>query len=284
MNNVYRLLISCIDKQGLVAIISAKIAEISGNIVEAHQYVDTDNKVFFIRIEIESNSLAYSFDKFKKTFIKFAKIHNMQVKITNASELKRILILGSKLSHCVADLLHRNHENKLQGKIVGIIANHNKLAKLSSWYNIPFECIPTNKNTKHKDLQDTFIASKYFNPDVIVLARYMQIIPANMCKFYQNRIINIHHSFLPSFVGANPYQKAANRGVKLIGATCHYITNELDAGAIIEQGTIRVSHNHNADIMEENGQDIEKVTLAKGLQYHLQDRIFIYNNKTIIFS
>ncbi len=284
MNNVYRLLISCSDKKGLVAIISAKIAKIGGNIVEAHQYVDIANKMFFIRIEIEANSLPCAFDEFRDTFIKFAKTHNMQLKITDANKLKRILILGSKSSHCVADLLHRNHENKLQGKIVGIISNHNKLAKLSSWYNMPFKYIPVNKKTKDKDLQQTFIASKEFNPDVIVLARYMQIIPTNMCKFYKNSIINIHHSFLPSFVGANPYQRAANRGVKLIGATCHYITNKLDDGAIIEQGTIRVSHHHNAGIMEENGQDIEKITLAKGLQYHLQDRIFIHNNKTIIFS
>ncbi|SMN11501.1 Formyltetrahydrofolate deformylase [uncultured Candidatus Thioglobus sp.] len=275
--NVYRLLISCPDAHGLVAKVSQFIFEQNGNIKEAHHHLDEENQRFFMRIEIESNSLSCSFEKFRSGFKVIAKKYQMAWQLSDASKLKRVLIMGSKSSHCVADLLHRGHESELEGQIVGVLSNHNRLSKLASWYEMDFKQVTT-------EAAELMTAVDAFTPDVIVLARYMQIIPEEMCKKYHGKIINIHHSFLPSFVGANPYRRAAERGVKLIGATCHYVTDELDQGPIIEQDVLRVKHSDSAEDMKKMGQDIEKITLAKGLQYHLEDRVLTCNNKTVVFD
>ena len=192
--------------------------------------------------------------------------------------------MGSNSSHCVADLLHRHHENELEGEIVGVLSNHNKLANLASWYEVDFKQVEVHPESKAADIVKMNQAIDDFEPDVVVLARYMQIVPEELCQKYQNRIINIHHSFLPSFVGANPYARAAERGVKLIGATCHYVTANLDEGPIIEQDVVRVDHADTAEDMKKMGQDVEKITLAKGLKYHLEDRVLTCNNKTVVFS
>ena len=165
-----------------------------------------------------------------------------------------------------------------------VLSNHDKLSKLASWYDVAFKKVSINQDTKVADMKKMMQVVEGFNPDVIVLARYMQIIPEEMCAEYSGKIINIHHSFLPSFVGANPYARAAERGVKLIGATCHYVTANLDEGPIIEQDVVRVDHGDSADDMKKMGQDVEKITLAKGLKYHLEDRVLTCNNKTIVFS
>jgi len=282
--NVYRLLISCPDAHGLVAKVSQFIFEYDGNIKEAHHHLDDENKRFFMRIEIESSSLNCSLDKFRRAFVSVADKYKMDWRMSDASQLKRILIMGSKSSHCVADLLHRHHEKELEGEIVGVLSNHDKLSKLASWYDVLFKQVSINDSTKTADIASMTQAVSTFNPDVIVLARYMQIIPGDLCDKYSGKIINIHHSFLPSFVGANPYARAAERGVKLIGATCHYVTANLDEGPIIEQDVVRVNHADSADDMKKMGQDIEKITLAKGLQYHLEDRVLTCNNKTVVFS
>jgi formyltetrahydrofolate deformylase len=282
--NVYRLLISCPDAHGLVAKVSQFIFEYDGNIKEAHHHLDDENKRFFMRIEIESSSLNCSLDKFRRAFVSVADKYKMDWRMSDASQLKRILIMGSKSSHCVADLLHRHHEKELEGEIVGVLSNHDKLSKLASWYDVLFKQVSINDSTKTADIASMTQAISAFNPDVIVLARYMQIIPGDLCDKYSGKIINIHHSFLPSFVGANPYARAAERGVKLIGATCHYVTANLDEGPIIEQDVVRVNHADSADDMKKMGQDIEKITLAKGLQYHLEDRVLTCNNKTVVFS
>nr|ACX30517.1 formyltetrahydrofolate hydrolase [uncultured Candidatus Thioglobus sp.] len=282
--NVYRLLISCPDAHGLVAKVSQFIFEYDGNIKEAHHHLDDENKRFFMRIEIESSSLNCSLDKFRRAFVSVADKYKMDWRMSDASQLKRILIMGSKSSHCVADLLHRHHEKELEGEIVGVLSNHDKLSKLASWYDVHFKQVSINDSTKTADIASMTQAVSTFNPDVIVLARYMQIIPGDLCDKYSGKIINIHHSFLPSFVGANPYARAAERGVKLIGATCHYVTANLDEGPIIEQDVVRVDHADSADDMKKMGQDIEKITLAKGLQYHLEDRVLTCNNKTVVFS
>ena len=282
--SVYRLLISCPDTHGLVAIVSQFILEFNGNIKEAHHHLDEQNQHFFMRIEIESNSISCSLDEFRAAFLIVAERCNMVWRLSDAAQLKRVLIMGSNASHCVADLLHRGHEDELEGQIVGVLSNHDKLSKLASWYDVAFEKVSIAKATKEADMTEMMQAVDRFNPDVIVLARYMQIIPEEMCTKYSGNIINIHHSFLPSFVGANPYARAAERGVKLIGATCHYVTANLDEGPIIEQDVVRVDHGDSADDMKKMGQDVEKITLAKGLQYHLEDRVLVCNNKTIVFS
>ncbi|BAS68051.1 formyltetrahydrofolate deformylase [Bathymodiolus septemdierum thioautotrophic gill symbiont] len=281
--SIYRLLISCPDAHGLVAKVSQFIFNQEGNIKEAHHHLDEQNKRFFMRIEIESN-MACSLEEFKQAFVVLAKQYQMNWQMSDASQLKRILIMGSKSSHCVADLLHRGLENELEGKIVGLLSNHDKLKKIASWYAVDFKKVPINKESKEVDMAKMMNAVDAFAPDVIVLARYMQIIPKSMCEKYAGKIINIHHSFLPSFAGASPYKRAAERGVKLIGATCHYVTSELDEGPIIEQDVLRVNHSDSAQEMQKMGQDIEKITLAKGLQYHLQDRVLTCNNKTVVFN
>ncbi|VVM20194.1 Formyltetrahydrofolate deformylase (EC [uncultured Gammaproteobacteria bacterium] len=236
-----------------------------------------------MRIEIESN-LACSFTEFQQEFAQLAQKYQMNWQMNDASKLKRVLIMGSKSSHCVADLLHRGHESEMEAQIIGVLSNHDKLKKLASWYDVDFKKVAIHKNTKEIDMATMMSTVDAFQPDVIVLARYMQIIPKAMCDKYSGKIINIHHSFLPSFAGSNPYKRAAQRGVKLIGATCHYVTSELDEGPIIEQDVLRVSHSDSVQEMQKMGQDIEKVTLAKGLQYHLEDRVLTCNNKTVVFS
>ncbi|SFV77870.1 Formyltetrahydrofolate deformylase [hydrothermal vent metagenome] len=282
--SVYRLLISCPDAHGLVAKVSQFIFEHNGNIKEAHHHLDDQNKRFFMRIEIESSSLSCSMDEFRTDFSSLGDQYKMAWHMNDTAKLKRILIMGSKSSHCVADLLHRGHELELEGEIIGVLSNHQRLSKLASWYDVPFKQVSISKDAKESDIAKMSEAVDEFDPDVIVLARYMQIIPEDMCKQYEGKIINIHHSFLPSFVGANPYARAAERGVKLIGATCHYVTANLDEGPIIEQDVVRVDHADSADDMKKMGQDIEKITLAKGLQYHLEDRVLTCKNKTIVFS
>ena len=282
--SVYRLLISCPDAHGLVAQVSQFIFEHNGNIKEAHHHLDDLNKRFFMRIEIESSSLSCSIEGFQADFGIIANTYDMVWHLSDNLKLKRILIMGSKSSHCVADLLHRGHENELEGEIVGVLSNHQRLSKISNWYDVPFKQVSIETDTKVEDIATMTQAVVEFNPDVVVLARYMQIIPQDLCKQFEGKIINIHHSFLPSFVGANPYKRAAERGVKLIGATCHYVTANLDEGPIIEQDVIRVDHADSADDMKKMGQDVEKITLAKGLQYHLEDRVLVCNNKTIVFS
>ncbi|SFV85756.1 Formyltetrahydrofolate deformylase [hydrothermal vent metagenome] len=281
--SIYRLVISCPDAHGLVAKVSQFIFEKNGNIKEAHHHLDDLNKRFFMRIEIENN-LDCSLGDFKQAFALLAEEYQMVWQMNDATTLKRILIMGSKSSHCVADLLHRGHENELEGEIIGVLSNHDKLAKIASWYGVDFKKVPINKDSKKADMAKMMDAVDVFKPDVIVLARYMQIIPKSMCDKYQGKIINIHHSFLPSFAGASPYKRASERGVKLIGATCHYVTSELDEGPIIEQDVLRVNHSDSVKTMQKMGQDVEKITLAKGLQYHLEDRVLTCNNKTIVFA
>ncbi|HIF47333.1 formyltetrahydrofolate deformylase [Candidatus Thioglobus sp.] len=282
--SVYRLLISCPDAHGLVAVVSQFILTHNGNIKEAHHHLDEPNKRFFMRIEIEASSISCSLEELKQIFRTLATQYDMSWQINDAAKLKRILIMGSKSSHCVADLLHRDHEKELEGEVVGVLSNHQRLGKIASWYDVDFKQVEINTNTKDADIAKMTKAVDLFNPDVIVLARYMQIIPKDLCEKYAGKIINIHHSFLPSFVGANPYKRAADRGVKLIGATCHYVTADLDEGPIIEQDVIRVDHGNSSDNMKKMGQDVEKITLAKGLQYHLEDRVLTCNNKTIVFN
>lgn len=180
--------------------------------------------------------------------------------------------------------MYRWHEKDLPGEIVCVIANHEDLRSMVEWYQIPFHYVPVTPETKAQAFAESERLAAHYEADVVVLARYMQILPPQMCRDYAGKVINIHHSFLPSFVGAKPYHQAYERGVKLIGATCHYVTEELDAGPIIEQDVIRVSHAHSIEEMRRQGRDVEKTALARGLRFHLEDRVIIHGNKTVVFS
>lgn len=284
MTHVYRLVISCPDQVGIVANVAQYIAEQGGSIVEANHHTDADQGWFFMRHEILASSLMYGIEEFEKGFQAIADAFEMEWYISDSQRPKRIALFASKESHCLADLLYRWHENDLPGEVVCVIANHNDLKSMVDWYNVPFHHVPVTPESKKQAFAETEVLIEQYNVDVVVLARYMQILPPQMCEDYAGQVINIHHSFLPSFVGAKPYHQASDRGVKLIGATCHYVTEMLDAGPIIEQDVIRVNHSHSIDDMKRLGRDVEKTVLSRGLRFHLEDRVLIHGNKTVVFA
>ncbi len=284
MEHTYRLLISCPDKVGIVAKVSQFISDHKGWLTEASYHSEADSGWFFMRNEIRADSLDLNLQQFTAAFESIAREYQMRWFITDSTAPKKIVILASHASHCLADILYRWHSGELHCEIAAVIANHDNLRSMVEWHDIPFHYIPVDKGNKqrHFDQVETLL-SKY-QAQTIVLARYMQILPSALCQQYQGQVINIHHSFLPSFVGANPYYQAYDRGVKLIGATCHYVTADLDQGPIIEQDVERVSHRHNKDDLVRLGRDVEKIVLARGLRYHLEDRVVIHGNKTVIFD
>jgi len=284
MSHVYRLVISCPDQVGIVAKVADYIAGQGGSILEANHHTDSTNGWFFMRHEILASSLSTTLAQFEKGFEVIAKGFDMQWYVSDSEKPKKIALFASKESHCLADLLHRWHEGELPGEVVCVIANHDDLRSMVEWYKVPFHHVPVTPDTKPKAFAETEALAKKYDADMIVLARYMQILPPQMCSDYAGQVINIHHSFLPSFVGAKPYHQANQRGVKLIGATCHYVTQDLDEGPIIEQDVIRISHSQTIDDMKRLGRDVEKTVLARGLRYHLEDRVLIHGNKTVVFD
>lgn len=284
MSRVYRLVISCPDQVGIVASVAQYIADKGASIVEANHHTDASNGWFFMRHEILASSLKESLSEFEAGFATVAEKFEMEWYLSDSESPKKIALFASKESHCLADLLHRWHESELPGEVVCVISNHDDLRSMAEWYQVPFHHVPVTPDNKPQAFADTEALIAQYDADVIVLARYMQILPPQMCRDYSGQVINIHHSFLPSFVGARPYHQANERGVKLIGATCHYVTEVLDAGPIIEQDVIRVNHAHTIDDMKRLGRDVEKTVLARGLRYHLEDRVLIHGNKTVVFE
>lgn len=284
MNRVFRLVISCPDRVGIVAKVASFIAEQGGTIVEANHHTEVLDQWFFMRHEILASSLNNDLEGFKEKFSPIAEAFEMQWEVFDSAKPKRIALFASKESHCLADLLYRWHEKDLPGEVACVVANHDDLRDMVEWFKVPFHHVPVTPDTKPQAFADSEALVAKYDADVIVLARYMQILPPNMCRDYAGKVINIHHSFLPSFVGAKPYHQAYERGVKLIGATCHYVTEELDAGPIIEQEVIRVSHSQDIEDLKRLGRDVEKITLSRGLRYHLEDRVLIHGNKTVVFA
>lgn len=284
MRSTYRLLISCPDKRGIVAKVSAFIAQHQGWIEESYHHSDPVTQRFNVRHEIRADSLNISIEQFKTLFTPLAKELALTWFIKDAAIKKRVALFVSKQSHCLADILYRWRSNELDMEIPCVVSNHEDLRSYVEWHGIPFHHVPIDKHNKSASYD--FIKKKldFYQIDTIVLARYMQIIPPSLCQQYKNQLINIHHSFLPSFIGAKPYHQAYDRGVKLIGATCHYVTEALDAGPIIEQDVVRVQHSHLPEDMVRLGKDVEKSVLARGLRYHLEDRIIVHQNKTIILQ
>lgn len=284
MQHTYRLITSCPDGVGIVARVSQFIAEQGGWVTEANYHSDPESNWFFMRNEITAESLGMKADAVRAAFRPIADEYGMEWELVDSARRRRVVIMASHASHCIADLLHRWHSGELYCDIPCVISNHDNLRSMVEWHGIPFEYVPVdpaNKAAAHAKVQS--LASEY-EADCIVLARYMQIIPPEFCRAYSGRMINIHHSFLPSFIGANPYQKAYDRGVKLIGATSHYVTEQLDEGPIIEQDVIRVSHRHSKDDLVRLGKDVEKSVLARALRNHLEDRVLVHGNKTVVFD
>jgi formyltetrahydrofolate deformylase len=237
-----------------------------------------------MRHEIRADSLPFDLDGFRQAFAPIAREFSMEWRVTDSAQKKRVVLMASRESHCLADLLHRWHSDELDCDIPCVISNHDDLRSMVEWHNIPFFHVPVDPQNKQSAFDEVARLVKSHAADAIVLARYMQILPAALCAEFSQRVINIHHSFLPSFVGAKPYHQASLRGVKLIGATSHYVTEELDAGPIIEQDVVRVSHRDSIEEMVRLGKDVEKMVLSRGLRYHLEDRVLVHDNKTVVFD
>ncbi|HEX7454854.1 MAG TPA: formyltetrahydrofolate deformylase [Gallionella sp.] len=277
----YTLTISCPDRAGIIAAVSGFIAQHGGFIVEASYHTEQEAQRFFMRQEIRADSLPFDADEFRRRFTAMAQEFGMTWQLSDSALKKRLVILVSKQDHCLDDLLHRWRSGELQVDIPCVISNHEDLRSFVEWHGIPF--ILVNMQDKIAAFEKIAALFEQYRGDSMVLARFMQILPPMVCQRFPGRIINIHHSFLPSFVGAKPYHQAYQRGVKLIGATCHYVTDELDAGPIIEQDTVRIDHGDTVDDLVRYGRDIEKTVLSRGLRYHVEDRVLVCGNKTIVF-
>lgn len=284
MSQHYTLVASCRDDVGIVAHVSAFIAQHNGWITEANYHTDSASNWFFMRHVIDAASLPFGIEEFREKFSRCAQQYNMDWRISDSAQPKRILILASKEEHCLAELLYRWRSKDFNFEIVGVVSNHEILRDYVEFHKLPYHHIPVNKENQTEAYTQIEKLFEDYNADIMVLARYMQILPAYFCQRYTQRVINIHHSFLPSFAGARPYHQAYERGVKLIGATSHYVTEELDAGPIIEQDVVRITHETNAEDMVRLGKDVEKLVLARALRYEVEDRVLIHNHKTVVFS
>ena len=284
MQQTFRLIIDCPDQIGLVAAVSQFLAEHKATIVEASHHTDLQLGRFFMRHEITADSLVLGKDKFCHDFSKIAEQFSMNWRLTDSHEKQRVALLASHESHCLVDILHRWHSGELHCDIPCIIANHPQMKQFADWYKVPFHWVDFKTLGKTAAFEQVAALLKEYNADLTVLARFMQILPDSLCQELAGKAINIHHSFLPSFAGAKPYQQAYDRGVKLIGATCHYVTSDLDEGPIIEQEVVRISHSDSASDMVRKGKDCEKTALANGVRYHLEDRVIIHQNKTVVFA
>jgi formyltetrahydrofolate deformylase len=284
MRNTAVLLIACPDKKGLVAAIADFLYRHNANILHADQHQDSAAGLFLMRVEWDLNGFELGLHRFEEAFGPIAAQHEMKWYLSLSSVRPRLAIFVSKYDHCLADLLYRWHAGELYCDIPLIASNHPDTHWLAEAYKVPFEVVPVHKDNKPEAerLQQALLQAHHV--DFIVLARYMQVLSPDFIGRWPNRIINIHHSFLPAFHGAKPYQRAFERGVKLIGATSHYVTEVLDDGPIIEQDVTRISHRDDLEDLVQKGADLEKVVLSRAVRWHIDNRILVYGNKTVVFD
>ncbi len=279
------LLIHCPDQIGLVAAVTDFIQKNSGNILHLDQHVDDRQNVFFMRLEWDLAGFAIPREKIADFFkVLIGDKYDMTWELHFSDVRPRMAIFVSKLSHCLYDILARWHANEWLVEIPLIISNHPDLQPVAERFGLDFHHIPITKETKAAQEAKELALLAEYEIDFVVLARYMQILSADFIAHYPHRVINIHHSFLPAFAGARPYHSAYKRGVKIIGATSHYVTAELDAGPIIEQDVVRVSHRHTIEDMVRKGRDLEKLVLSRAIHHHLRQRVLVYGNRTLVFS
>lgn len=285
----YILTLGCPDETGIVARIAGFLADAGAWITEAAYHSDADSNWFFTRQAVRADSVAGSIDELRARFAAMAaeQFHpDTEWRLTDSGTPKRVVVLVSRESHCLIDLLGRAERGEFPGEIAAVIGNHVSLGELTERFGVPFHLVPFDDPQVSRSAAFDRVAAivDAHEPDAVVLARFMQILPPHLCEQWSRRAINIHHSFLPSFVGARPYHQAFARGVKLIGATCHYVTAELDAGPIIEQDVIRVDHSDHVADMVRQGRDIETMVLARGVRWHLEDRVLVHGGKTVVFD
>jgi len=283
--NTAVLLISCDDKDGIVAGVTALLARLGANIVYLDQHTDRQNMKFFMRVEWDLENFSVGLDDFRTIFTHdSAKKFNMAWELHKSEARQKMAIFVSKYGHCFFDIISRWKIKEFAVDIPLVISNHEDLREDAERFGIPYYHFPLTKENYAEQTQKQIEILQKHDVDFIVLARYMQIIPAEMISIYKNRIINIHHSFLPGFPGAKPYHQAFERGVKIIGATGHYVTEELDAGPIIEQDVQHVCHKHSVEDLIATGQDIERRVLARAVKAHIERKILTDNNRTVVFS
>jgi formyltetrahydrofolate deformylase len=288
MKNSAILLISCPDRKGEVATIADFVFRHGGNILHADEHADEESGLFLMRVEFDPKDFDIDLSQkdladFSGLFSPIAEAFQMKWRLAQSSQRPRMIILVSKYDHCLVDLLYRHKSGELACDIPLIISNHADNQAIADFYKIPYAIVRVtkdNKNASEANIQTLIDEQK---PDFMVLARYMQILSNDFVNRYPQRIINIHHSFLPAFVGARPYHQAFERGVKLIGATSHYVTEVLDDGPIIEQDVVRVSHRDTVDDLIRKGRDLEKVVLSRAVRWHVENRVLVYGNKTVVF-
>lgn len=283
--NTAILLMHCPDQPGIIAVITEFINVNGGNIVYLDQYVDKVNGVFYMRVEWDLDNFIIPKDKIGEYFrILYGDKYNLTYSLKFSDTPQRMAIFVSKMSHCLYDILARYVSGEWDVEIPVIISNHPDLADAAKKFNIPFEVVPVTRDNRAEMEKKEFEILDSYNIDFIVLARYMQVLSEDFINRYPHHIINIHHSFLPAFVGAKPYHAAYERGVKLIGATSHYVTPDLDAGPIIEQDIVRVTHKDTIQDLVHKGRDLEKIVLSRAVEKHIQRKILTFGNKTIVFS
>ncbi|OHD57514.1 MAG: formyltetrahydrofolate deformylase [Spirochaetes bacterium GWF1_51_8] len=278
------LLLSCPDTRGIVAEVSRYIFENNGNIIHSDQHTDRETSTYFMRIEWELDGFRVPRGGIAASFDSIARMFKMNWSLHFSDCRPKIAVFVSKTDHCLYDLLLRIKSGELAADVVTVIANHEDLKTVADYFSIPFRCLPSDPANKSADEALTAGLMDEMGIDLIVLARYMQIIGEGLVGKYKNRIINIHHSFLPAFVGAKPYHQAYSRGVKIIGATSHYVTAELDQGPIIAQDVAQVSHRDSVEDLIRKGKNLEKNVLSRAVQLHLENKIVVFGNKTVIFD
>jgi len=283
----FRVVLSCPDKKGVVAKVSSRLSNLGATILEAQQHSDEATGHFFMRYEVVADGSAdlgsWSQGHLEEGLDALLKELNVEMRMASTAWKPRVALLATKASHCLVDVLQRWRSGELHCDIACVVANHPEMAEYAEWYGVPFHHVDFKAQTKQQAFTEIDGLLDKYGVDLTVLARFMQIIPEFLIDKHEGRMINIHHSFLPSFVGARPYHQAFERGVKLIGATCHYVTADLDEGPIIEQEVIRVSHRDTPDDLRRKGRMCEREALGRGLRLHLEDRVFIHGNKTVVF-
>jgi len=284
MRHTAVLLVSCPDHKGLVAAIANFLLAHNANILHADQHQDAEQNLFLMRVEWDLAGFDLDLDAFDTAFTPIARQFSMDWRLARSAEKPRMAVFVSKFDHCLADLLYRYQSGELHCELPIILSNHEDTRWLADAYNVPYQYLAVTKDNKAEVEKTQLAILRDRQVDCIVLARYMQVLSQDFIRHYPNRIINIHHSFLPAFHGAKPYHRAYERGVKLIGATAHYVTESLDDGPIIEQDVARISHRASLEELIAKGADLEKVVLSRAVKWHLDHRVLEYANKTVVFD
>jgi len=285
MHNSAILLVSCPDRKGIVATVADFVYRHNGNILCADEHGDEESNLFLLRVEFDAADLDFDLVQFSERFAPIARDFQMDWRLAQSTDRPRIAIFVSKYDHCLQDLLYRQQSGELRCEIPLIVSNHPDSQRIADFYGVPYFVVPVTKENKQEAEQKQIALVREHKCSLVVLARYMQVLSDEfIAALRSENLINIHHSFLPAFVGSKPYHQAFQSGVKLIGATAHYVTQVLDDGPIIEQDVVRIYHRDTIDDLIQKGRDIEKVVLSRAVRWHVENRILLYGNKTVVFQ